>query len=181
MSNPIFQNLKKFASLSSLKEHASHVYEFDNVVVIENKDGKWGVMSNKGDVIVPFGKYDLIEPYFMGLARVKIGDVEVGKSENFGKYHWGIINLSGEEVIPVEYTELWQFHLKEKTRIRMAKDTEYQWLDLYDIAPYPYNIKTDADGRIMDAEYYDQLREDYRIDDISDAFDGDSSAYWNID
>jgi len=63
----------------------------------------------------------------------------------------------------------------------MAKDAEYQWLDLYDIAPYPYNIKTDADGRIMDAEYYDQLREDYRIDDISDAFDGDSSAYWNID
>ena len=53
MSNPIFQNLKKFASLSSLKEHASHVYEFDNVVVIENKDGKWGVMSNKGDANSP--------------------------------------------------------------------------------------------------------------------------------
>lgn len=33
----------------------------------------------------------------------------------------------------------------------------------------------------MDAEYYDQLREDYRIDDISDAFDGDPDAYWNID
>lgn len=181
MSNSIFQSLKKFASLSSLKEHASLVYEFDNVVVIEKKDGKWGVMSNQGDEIVPFGKYDLIEPYFMGLARVKIGDVPVGKSENFGKYRWGIINLSGEEVIPVEYTELWQFHLKEKTKIRMSKDAESQWLDLYDIAPYPYNIKTDADGRIMDAEYYAQLREDYRIDDISDAFDGDPDALWNID
>ena len=63
----------------------------------------------------------------------------------------------------------------------MAKDAEYQWLDLHDIAPYPYNIRTDAEGHIMDAEYYDQLREDYRIDDISDAFDGDSNAYWNID
>lgn len=63
----------------------------------------------------------------------------------------------------------------------MAKDAEYQWLDLYDIAPYPYNIKTDANGCIMDAEYFDQLREDYRTDDISDAFDGDPDALWNID
>ena len=47
MDNQFFQNLKKIASLSSLKEHASHVYEFDNVVVIEKKDGKCGVMSNK--------------------------------------------------------------------------------------------------------------------------------------
>ena len=44
MGNQIFQNLKKFANLTSLKEHASHVYEFDNVVVIETKDGKWGVI-----------------------------------------------------------------------------------------------------------------------------------------
>ncbi|MDE6268365.1 MAG: WG repeat-containing protein [Muribaculaceae bacterium] len=73
MENKIFTNLKKFVNLASLKEHASHVYEFDNVMVIEKKDGKWGVMSNKGDEIVPFGKYDLIEPFFMGLARVKSG------------------------------------------------------------------------------------------------------------
>ena len=181
MSNYIFTNLLKYAKLTSLKEHASHVYEFDDALIIERKDGKWGVMSNQGDEIVPFGKYDLIEPFFMGLARVKIGDVSVGVSENFGKYLWGIINLSGEEVIPVEYTELWQFHLKQKTKIRIGKDAEYQWIDLYDIAPYPYNIKTDSDGCIMDAEYYDQLREDYRIDDVSDAFEGDSAAYWNID
>ena len=63
----------------------------------------------------------------------------------------------------------------------MAKGASYKWLDLYDIAPYPYNLQTDTHGRIMDAEYYDQLREDYRIDDISDAFDGDPEAYWNID
>ncbi|MDE7386571.1 MAG: WG repeat-containing protein [Muribaculaceae bacterium] len=181
MNNSIFHNLKKFARFVSLKEHASHIYEFDNVVVIEKNDGKWGVISNQGDEIVPFGKYDLIEPFFMGLARVKIGTVAVGKSDNYGKYRWGIINLSGEEVIPVEYTELWQFHLKQKTIIRMAKGAEYHWLNLYDIATYPYNIKTDSNGHIMDAEYYDQLREDYRIDDISDAFDGNPDALWNID
>ena len=140
-----------------------------------------GVMSNQGDEIVTFGKYDLIEPFFMGLARVKVGDAAVGMSENSGKYRWGIINLSGEAVISVEYTELWQFHLKQRTRIRMTKDSESVWLDLYDIAPYPYNLRSDSDGCIMDADYYDQLREDYRIDDISDAFDGDPDARWNID
>ena len=181
MDNQIFHNLIKFANLASLKAHASHVYEFDNVVVIETKNGKWGVKSNKGDEIVPFGKYDLIEPFFMGLARVKIGNVAAGKSENYGKYRWGIINLSGEEVIPVEYPALWQFHLKKKTKIQMAKDSTYEWLDLYDITPFPYNLHTDTDGRIMDAEYYEQLREGLRTDDISDAFDGDPEAYWNID
>ena len=158
MENKIFTNLKKYINLASLKEHVSHVYEFDNVMVIEKKEGNWGVMSNQGDEIVPFGKYDLIEPFFMGLARVKIGNVAVGNSENYGKYRWGIINLSGEEVIPVEYTELWQFHLKQKTKIQMAKGTSYEWLDLYDIAPYPYNLQTDIHGIIMDAEYYNQLR-----------------------
>lgn len=177
----LFQNLKKFANFASLKEHASHIYEFDNVVVIERNDGKWGVMSKQGEEIVPFGKYDLIEPFFMGLSRVKIGNVTVGKSDNYGKYRWGIINLSGEEVVPVEYTELWQFHLKQKTKIQMAKGAEYSWLNLHDIAPYPYNLRTDADGRIMDAEYYEQIRDAYRTDDVSDAFDGDPDAYWNID
>ena len=93
MGNPIFQNLKKFANRTSIKKYASHVYEFDKVLVIENKDEQWGGMNNQGDEIVPLGKYDLIEPFFMGLARVKIGNVPVGKSENFGKYRWGIINL----------------------------------------------------------------------------------------
>ncbi len=181
MDTNIFITLKKLANLASLKEHALHVNESDNVVIIERKDGQWGVMSMDGDHIVEFGKYDLIEPFFMGLARVKIGKYPAGKSESFGKYHWGIINLKGEEVVPVEYTELWQFHLKKKTLIQLGRDANYQWLDLYDIAPYPYNLKTDPDGCIMDAEYYDQIREDYRTDDISDAFDGDSEALWNIE
>lgn len=60
----------------------------------------------------------------------------------------------------------------------MSKDSKYEWLDLYEIE---HNLQTDVHGRIMDAEYYDQLREDYRTNDISDAFDGDPEAYWNID
>lgn len=152
-------NLKKFANLASLKANALHVYESDNVVIIERKDGKWGVKSSNGETIVEFGKYDLIEPFFMGLARVKIGNFPVGKSENFGKYRWGIINMAGEEVVPVEYTELWQFHLKKKTRIQIGKDNEYQWLDLRDIAPFPYNLKTDSVGHITDAEHYDRIRD----------------------
>lgn len=54
-------------------------------------------MSKQNEKIVLFGKYDLIEPYYLGLARVKIGDVAVGKSENFGKYRWGIISAELEK------------------------------------------------------------------------------------
>ncbi len=177
----IFENLKKYVLLKSLRESALHLYDFNDVSVIERKDGLWGVMHKDGDEIVPFGKYDLIEPFYMGLARVKIGKASVGKSENHGKYCWGIINIYGEEVVPVEYTELWQFHLKQKSRIRLAKDVSYSWLNLYDIAPYPYNIETDNNGCIIDAEYLDAIRVDYRNDDIMDAFDGDPDAMWNID
>ncbi len=49
MGNQIFENLKKFVNLASLKEHDFHDYGVDMVVVIEKKDVTWGVMSNKGD------------------------------------------------------------------------------------------------------------------------------------
>ena len=181
MEGNIFADLKKGAILESIISHALHVYSFDDVFVIQRQDGKWGVMNTKGDDIIPFGKYDLIEPYYMGLARIKVGDVKVGLMENEGKYKWGIINLSGEEVLKPEYSEIWQFHFKKRSKIRITKDGITGWLDLYDLAPYPYNIRTDANGCIMDEEYYDQLREDYRTDDISDAFEGDPDALWNID
>ena len=43
MGNPIFTNLIKFANLASIKKYATHVYEFDNVVVIE----RWKVGSHE--------------------------------------------------------------------------------------------------------------------------------------
>lgn len=124
--------------LKHLLDKSPRINEFDGVMVICRRDGKWGVVDTDGNVRVPFGKYDIIDPFFMGLARVKIGELASLRG-NHGKFHWGIIDLSGKEVVPVKYTELYEFSLNKRTRIRVGIDAEYHYLYLRDIAPAPYN------------------------------------------
>lgn len=173
--------LLKFVNSESVKKSALHIYEYGDVFVIERKDGLWGVMNKQGDKIVDFGKYDLIEPFFMGLSRVKIGSGASGLKENYGVNKWGIINILGEEVVPVEYDEIWQFHLKHKMETTVTKNHISTTIRLKDIAPAPYNLETDPQGCILDAAYYDELRELYADDGYPDAFEDDPDAVWNID
>lgn len=83
-------------------------------VVVEN--GKYGVVSSEGIIIVAFGKYDWIETFDNGLARVRTEGLEpmtvavidsdgIHMTEEYLKAHpeerskWGIINEAGEEVL----------------------------------------------------------------------------------
>ena len=75
---------------------------YGNVTVIERSDYKWGVVDCDGNEIVPFGKYNWIDGFDQGLARVKIGTQSSNLVPNDNK--WGIINEQGEEVVPVELT-----------------------------------------------------------------------------
>lgn len=68
-------------------EHDSFILE---------KDGKCGVVNNKGLIIVPF-KWDNIAYFSQGLAAVQMG----GKC--------GYININGDVVIPIEYDETRNF------------------------------------------------------------------------
>ena len=68
-------------------EHDSFVLE---------KDGKCGVVNNKGLIIVPF-KWDNIAYFSQGLAAVQMGD------------KCGYININGDVVIPIEYDETRNF------------------------------------------------------------------------
>ena len=52
-----------------------------------------------GSVVVPFGKYNWIDGFDNGLARVKIGGVTNGINES----KWGLIDEEGEVVLPIEY------------------------------------------------------------------------------
>lgn len=72
----------------------------------------YGVCDNIGTMIVPFGKYDWIDGFDNGYARVN-------KREK-----WGIINSEGDEVLPVKYDKIWNFYNKGKqsTRIVLDKD-----------------------------------------------------------
>lgn len=87
---------------------------------LADKSGKHAVMTVDGTEIVPYGKYDYIGGFDNGLARVKIGGVTNGKNDSASK--WGLINEKGEEVLPVEYDNIWNFYGKGRKNTNIVKD-----------------------------------------------------------
>ena len=43
---------------------------YGDIRVVERYDYKWGVIDSKGNIVVPFGKYDWIDGFDSGLCRV---------------------------------------------------------------------------------------------------------------
>ena len=174
---------------------------YGSVNVVENDRFQYGVTDNNGNVIVPFGKYGWISGYDHGLARVKsIGgsvqiDLQTGAVQNA---KWGIIDMEGNEVLPVKYDAVWNFLGKERTSTKVIKDGESHWFlfgshELLDYAPgtriHRYSSgwhEPDYDDGYGShyGEYAGSYAQDvmgYSDDVINDAFDGDPEAYWNID
>lgn len=78
-----------------------------NPLVIELPQGLYGVITSDGRIIVPFGKYDLIDEFCLGVARVKIGK-ESNAVKNSG-CKWGLIDTEGNELLPVIYDSMWNY------------------------------------------------------------------------
>lgn len=128
---------------------------YGNVKVIQNSRRQWGVEDLEGNVIVPYGKYEWIDGFDQGLARVRtVGQITYTKNieelyvgvgsgnveiiTNQGEIHqrvlkdrenrpevfakWGIINEKGEEVLPVEYDEIWKFLGKNLSSTKVVKN-----------------------------------------------------------
>ena len=144
---------------------------------VQRKDYMWGVITADGTEIVPFGKYDWIDGFDGGYARV------IGKEKN-----WGIINEKGEEVLPVEYNYIWNFYDKNRNETKIEKDGVS--------SKFFFNKREDIRSKRIDNDYdyndygshygeyagnYAQDVAGYSGDVIDDAFDGDPDAYWNID
>lgn len=157
-------------------------------------------MRVDGSVVVPFGKYNWIDGYDNGLARVKIGTATNGQKENGNK--WGLIDENGNEVLPIEYDDIWAFYDKKRTTTKVVKGDIAQDIVLSDILGV--NDIPLKDSRLYDdygtnygeyegyyddygtkygeyEGYYAQDVAGYSDDVIDDAFDGDPDAYWNID
>lgn len=77
----------------------------DNLLVLQIPQGLFGVISKDGIIVVPFGKYDWIEKYDFGVARIKKGKETNGNRSPVCK--WGIIDTNGCELLPTEYDDLW--------------------------------------------------------------------------
>ena len=141
---------------------------YGNVKVIRNNNYQWGVEDLEGNVIVPYGKYEWIDGFDQGLARVRTvgqitytknieelfvgvgsGNVEIitdqaeihrqrledreKRPEVFAK--WGIINEMGEEVLPVEYDEIWKFFGKNRSSTKVVKDGIAREVYFYELNP----------------------------------------------
>lgn len=89
------------------------------IVTVQNKARKYGVIDMNGNTIVPFGKYDYIAGFDKGFARVKIGKQTNGQIDSNCK--WSIINEHGEEVLPAEYDDIWNFYGKSYDSIKVFR------------------------------------------------------------
>lgn len=159
---------------------------------VQDKDFKYAVLTADGEEIVPFGKYSWIDGFDKGLARVKKNKDGLANTKD----KWGLIDEEGNEVLPVEYDNIWNYYGKDRVSTMVVKDNCQRELFFHDIKEkftYPkWKEKLhDNDSEYEEYDYgnnygeyagsYAQDVMGFSDDVINDAFDGDPDAYWNID
>lgn len=161
-----------------------------NLYTVQNNHFEYAVLNIDGTEVVPFGKYNWIDGFDNGLARVRIGNVTNGQKENGNKL--GLINENGKEVLPLENDDIWPFYGKKRVTTKVVKGNVAKNVVLSEILgkdeaqEYDCSLNNyyDDDYGTSYGEYagsYAQDAEGYSDDVIDDAFDGDPDAYWNID
>lgn len=68
----------------------------EGMIVAEDKDYKYGAYNTKGELVIPF-KYDEVENYSSGLARVKTG--------GYSNTKYGYVDKAGNEVVAAKYDQ----------------------------------------------------------------------------
>lgn len=178
---------------------------YGNVIVVQRSDFKWGVIDLEGKEIVPFGKYNWIDGFDSGLARVKSQPFTQENENSFNKtntnFKWGIINEKGEEVLPIEYSSIWKFYGKNRYSTKVIKDGEERQIYFHDLNPdlpirgfheTRYTLNDDyvnEDSNYLDYEEHSEVYAGSYAqffggcsDEVIDAaFEGDPENYWNID
>lgn len=81
-------------------------------------DYKWGVLNVEREIVVPFGKYTWIDGFDNGVARV----IKDGK--------WGLIDECGNEVLPIEYDNIWNFYGKKRDNTLAFKENRVESISL---------------------------------------------------
>lgn len=165
------------------------------LITVQDKEGRWGAIDKDGNVIIAFGKYEWIDGFQNGLARViAFEDQEpinngsfFSKLKSFGcGQKGGIINEVGEEVLPTKYN-VWRFYGKSFSTIKYYEGNEEHTISYKDLNPLLYDSRIDCRREDYGTHYgeyagtYAQDVAGYSDDVIGDAFDGEPDAYWNID
>lgn len=152
--------------------------------------GKWYAVDFNGKRIVAPGKYDYIDGFNHNLARVKYNaSADLNDPAESTKERWGIIDIKGNEVLPVIYDEIWSFYGKNRKLTKVVQVEEK-----IDGDGHPYTLKTIYEfwfhsRNLVEVGYW--INDDYYEvpDDIDyseqysvwDALDGEIEAAGNID
>lgn len=185
-------------SSKGIMKESSYIVKnnYGRVNVVKNASNQFGIVDNEDNIIVPFGKYGWIDGFDSGLARVHSHAFPDGKKRLLQMFKWGIINEDGEEVLPLEYDDIWNFLGKNRYSTKIIKEEEETEVYFHDLNPsLPVrkavnkfsnrnDFSDDNDYEIHYGEYAGSYAQDemgYSDEDINDVFDGDSDAYWNID
>lgn len=70
----------------------------EGLAAVQNGTGKWGYIDKEGRVINALQSYSRALDFHEGLAAVSMGG------------EWGFINKTGQEVVPLQYTDVKNFH-----------------------------------------------------------------------
>lgn len=97
--------------------------EYDRIIIsddkklltVKNRPSHHAVINMKNEYIVPFRKYQWIGGFWKGYARVMI-------SLSSSIRQWGIINSSGDEVLPLEYKYIWDFYGRNTQSTTIVKN-----------------------------------------------------------
>ncbi len=86
----------------ALEKYYEIIRDFhDGMAAVKSGDYKWGFIDTTGTEVIPCGKYDSVEDFSDGMAKVQ---VTVEEENDYGqiieKTNYGFIDVTGKEVIP---------------------------------------------------------------------------------
>lgn len=146
----------------------------------------YSLIDRYGNTIIPYGLYNYMDGAGHNLARVYIVD----KTTN--KKCWGLVDTTGRIALPLEYTNIWNFHEKNRNSTTVEKGEISARVYFADLivkespeSPYKFDgEKYRDDYGTHYGEFAGSYAQDvmgYSDEVINDAFEGDPDAYWNID
>ena len=174
------------------REYHDKLFRFPGIKIWHNYmtvfDGvKYYVIDNNGNYIIPPGKYDYIDGFKNGYARVMLKK-DILESDKDTGYRCGIVDSLDRIILPIEYTHIEDFFSLGRTSICICEgglDCNEQWQS--NLYFYKYNILTkikELEGDCYYGHYHDYIKDnrDYGEEySIWDALDGEAEAAGNID
>lgn len=148
-----------------------------SLIVVQDKNYKWGAIDEDDNTIIPFGKYAWIDGFQNGLAKV-IGHNDTTSPNIIAVYdrdfneikdrvaEQGIVNELGEEELPLEYN-IWKFYGKDYPTIKFFKGEDEHIVTFQSLNP---SLADEVDEDTADfLSHYDNSYDDYDMRDTWDA------------